>query len=148
MNHLFNDYEILTSLLHLKSNSNVITFSDLEIIFKEYLDVSIIPLGFNMNDIVIDEIINLSLTITPIDCELEHKILLAMAIRQIAEKNMINEIGKSKHLFSSEGTTSKLTSFDIINALDSNRNQTRYLSNYYKHINPHSYSTESSLHNK
>jgi len=85
----------LTSLLHIKEDSQNITISNLEKIFKEILiDKSTLTLG-NPAKIVIDlifEIADKILKATTEVIELENKIVLAIAIRLKAEKFMISKI--------------------------------------------------------
>ncbi|NQV17137.1 MAG: hypothetical protein HQ534_01135 [Armatimonadetes bacterium] len=85
----------LTSLLHIKEDSQTITISNLETIFKEILiDKSTLTLS-NPEKIVIDLIFETADNIlqeTTEVIELENKIVLAIAIRLKAEKYMISKI--------------------------------------------------------
>lgn len=85
----------LTSLLHIKEDSQTITISNLETIFKEILiDKSTLTLG-NPAKMVIDLIFEVADNIlqeTAEVIELENKIVLAIAIRLKAEKFMISKI--------------------------------------------------------
>jgi len=85
----------LTSLLHIKEDSQTITISNLETIFKDILiDKKTLTLN-NPTKIVIDLIFEIADKIlkekTEI-IELENKIVLAIAIRLKAEKFMISKI--------------------------------------------------------
>ncbi len=90
-----NDAKKLTSLLHIKSDTNSITTQDLEKIFKTVLkDKSTLKLN-NDTDNVLSLIFKLANEIsqsTDEVIELENKILLAIAIRLKAEQFMIQEI--------------------------------------------------------
>lgn len=85
----------LTSLLHIKEDSQAITISALEAIFKEILvDKKTLKLN-DPTKIVIDLIFETAdkiLTETSEVIELENKIVLAIAIRLKAEKFMITKI--------------------------------------------------------
>jgi energy-coupling factor transporter ATP-binding protein EcfA2 len=89
------NYSKLTSLLHIKEDSQNITIRDLETIFKNILlDKGSLTLK-DHSKIVIDlifETANRILTQTTEEIDLENKIVLAMAIRLKAEKFMISMI--------------------------------------------------------
>jgi len=89
------NFNKLTSLLHIKSDTLNIKFSDIEYIYKNVLqDQNILSLA-NQDKIVLDYILStadaLSLE-TNSAMELEKKIVLAIAIRLKAEQYMINKI--------------------------------------------------------
>jgi len=91
------DYLMLTSLLHMKNDTKLITINDLEDIFNRTLSTS---LDFSKNyekkpvfNLVMDqanEIIQESIE----TIDLDGKIILSIAIRLMAESFMINEISK------------------------------------------------------
>lgn len=85
----------LTSLLHLKDDSKAITINDLQAIYRNiFNDLPNLVLP-NSNGLIIDKILQQSDALvianheTP---ELEHKVILAMAIRLKAEEFMIDKI--------------------------------------------------------
>ncbi len=86
----------LTSLLHIKENTNTITIADLQAIYIDILkDKSTLvlsnPTKFVLN--LIYEIAETILLITSEKIDLENKIVLAIAIRLKAEEFMISKIG-------------------------------------------------------
>jgi hypothetical protein len=89
------NFKKLTSLLHIKEESKIMTISNLETIFKEILiDKSSLSL-INPTKIVVDliyEIADKILQETTEIIELENKIVLAIAIRLKAEEFMIAKI--------------------------------------------------------
>lgn len=92
-NGIDKDYDILTWLLHQKKRSDEITFRNLQYIYKEYIDISEFTIAHDKYDTpVIDTILQLCNGITDADIHLENKIILAIGIRHIAEKYMINKI--------------------------------------------------------
>lgn len=90
-----NEFNSLTSILHIKRDANTITMKDLEDIFKSILaDKSTLVLE-NHSDSVFSHIYACSdiiLTETSNAIELESKIVLSIAIRLKAEEFMINTI--------------------------------------------------------
>lgn len=86
------DYNKLTSMLHIKSNSDSITISDLKIVFNNLLNTTL-SLD-NSNKKVMDLIFELanSCLLSDENAKLEHKIVLSIAIRLKAEMYMIKKI--------------------------------------------------------
>ncbi len=93
-----NEFNILTSLLHIKSNTSSITIKDLEDIYKSILtDKSTLVLN-NHSSSVFSRIYTCAdsiLTEPSNAIELESKIVLSIAIRLKAEEFMINTINNS-----------------------------------------------------
>jgi hypothetical protein len=83
-----NNYDTLTCLLHSKLNTKRITFSDLKLIFKEYLDKNDFDTTIKDSEIVYDYIMDAARNIQDNEFNLENKIVLAMAIRHLAEEYM------------------------------------------------------------
>lgn len=86
------DYKKLTSMLHIKSNSNSITISDLENVFNGLLNTT---LSLDNGDKkVMDLIFELATDCLSCDenAKLENKIVLSIAIRLKAEMYMIKKI--------------------------------------------------------
>ncbi len=103
------NYEKLTSMLHIMSDSDSITISNLKSIFNSVLNKNL-PLD-NGDDKVIDLIFELAdecLTHDEIT-NLEHKIVLSIGIRLKAEKYMIEKINDtSKTMTINDHKTNKL----------------------------------------
>lgn len=86
------DFETLTSLLHFKSNTENISFSDLKLIFKEHIDKDDFDVSIIDSDIVYNHILAVASAIQDNEFNLENKIILAMAIRHKAEEYMLSKI--------------------------------------------------------
>lgn len=86
------DYNILTSLLHSKSNTKTITFKDLKDIFNIYLKKNDFDSAINDSDPVYREIISIASSIGDDEFNLENKIIVAIAIRHKAEEYMLSKI--------------------------------------------------------
>lgn len=89
------DYNKLTSLLHLKSESYQITLDDLCVVYKNILSdksgLVLPPAGKTVLSVIFEEADKISLG-TDDHIELERKIVMSIAIRLIAEKHMISRI--------------------------------------------------------
>lgn len=105
------DFTTLTSLLHVKPNTNAIKFEDLKLIYRKHINKDDFDISINNTDLVYDELFNLAASINDQDYNLENKIILAIAIRHKAEEYM----------------RSKVTNQDVISW-----NQTRILFDRYK----------------
>jgi len=95
------DYKKLTSMLHIKSNSDSITISDLKNVFNNLLNTTL-SLD-NSNKKVMDLIFELanSCLLSNENAKLENKIVLSIAIRLKAEMYMIrkiNDISKTDNI--------------------------------------------------
>lgn len=88
------DYLILTNLLHEKDDTERITFEHLKRIYKSYICVDNFNPSIDNTESVCHEIYIVANSITISDVDLENKIILAIAIRHLAEKYMIQEINK------------------------------------------------------
>ena len=113
-----NDYLLLTSILHLKQNSTSITVNDFKLIFKKNIKNVTFPASIDTSKNIIDAIFE-----TAEDCltavqgaNLEHKIVMSIAIRLRAEQFM----------------KSKITDQVFVNGLDSISNQTWVLFKKYE----------------
>lgn len=93
------NYETLTSLLHSKQNTKKITFGDLKLIFKEYLDKNDFDSTIKDSEIVYDYIIELAKDIQDSEINLENKIILAMAIRHLVEEYLWKKISDDTPIF-------------------------------------------------
>ncbi len=131
-NHnLDKDYMLLTDLLHQKFDSKLITFAQVEVIYKKYL----YPVNFeeevNREKKVLEELFNQANKISIENVELEHRIIIAMAIRHKAEQYMFSELknynGQLKWSKNKTGTVN-----DFIKYISSCGNQTRELYNGVK----------------
>lgn len=128
------DYVLLTHLLHEKDKTKLIRFSDLKKIYKKYLGIKNFKSDVVESNLVIDEIFNIANRVTNMDVQLEHKIILAIAIRHLAERYMLTEIkkytGQLTWRVKKNIRTGHVTDFLLY--LDSGVNQTRELFNVYK----------------
>ncbi len=86
------DFSTLTCLLHSKTNTGNITFSDLKLIFKEHIDRDDFDATIADTDIVYQHLLTVASTIRDEEFNLENKIILAIAIRQKAEEYMLAKI--------------------------------------------------------
>lgn len=110
------DYDLLTSLVHIKPNTYDITIKDLEPVFNHYLNLS---LNLNLNNSkIIDLIYKLadecSCAVDQIIC-LENKVILSIAIRLKAEEFMIKKINNPSVVrnISSNQTSELIKKFEI-----------------------------------
>lgn len=89
------DYLTLTSLLHVKSNTDTITLNDLCVIYKRILTdkaaLVLAPANKTVIAVLIEEAEKIALD-TDEHIELERKIVISIAIRLIAERHMIKRI--------------------------------------------------------
>lgn len=126
------DYEFLTSLLHVKYNTDEINLKMLKVLYDKYFGIS----KFKVEDddsIKISEIlIKTADEIKDNDIDLENKIVLAIAIRYNAENFMINEIAKSDEII--EYKNKEINNKKILEEVKNLKNQTRELYNFYKQI--------------
>lgn len=88
------DFGVLTSLLHSKDKTLVITFGDLKVIYKRHLNKDDFDTSINTSDIVYNLIIDLANNIGDEEFNLENKIILSMAIRHKAEEYMWSKVTK------------------------------------------------------
>lgn len=102
------DFNLLTQLLHLKTETKNISFRNLLEIYKEYLDKDDFDPGINLNDKVYDTLITFAASVQDVEFNLENKIILAMIIRLKAEEYMWFKVADQSPIEGS--TTSKLFS--------------------------------------
>jgi hypothetical protein len=112
------DYLLLTSLLHCKSNSDSITVADFKTVFKKTIQNTTFPAGIDTTKKVLELILE-----SADDClsaatgvNLEHKIVMSIAIRLKAEQFM----------------KLKITDKTLITGLDGEPNQTWALFKKYQ----------------
>jgi energy-coupling factor transporter ATP-binding protein EcfA2 len=112
------DYLLLTSILHIKQNTASITVNDFKLIFEKNIKNVAFPASIDTTNNIIDEIF-----IEADDClaaaqgtNLEHKIVMSIAIRLRAEQFM----------------KSKITDQAFISSLDNKQNQTWILFKKYE----------------
>lgn len=87
-----NDFDVLTSLLHSKSDTKRIAFGDLKQIFNKCLNNDDFDSSILTSDPVYNVIIDLAAGIVDNEFNLENKIILAMAIRHVAEEYMLSKV--------------------------------------------------------
>lgn len=132
------DFELLTALLHEKTGTSNIKFSDLSEIYNAYLGIeAFAPDDPNANKSIVRALYDICDQLTTGDAELEDKILLSMAIRHKAESFMKDELNAySGQLAWKKNKRDKATgnSSDFLSFVNSKSNQTRELLNGYKQI--------------
>lgn len=129
------DYKLLTMLLHEKEQTHNMRFSDLVTIYKAYLGLNRFDESVNLQCKVIDTLYTICDTLTISDTHLENKIVLAMAIRHIAEEFMKRKIQEYEGTITWRGETREKevgSSIRFLETLSSKKNQTRELLNGYK----------------
>jgi len=128
------DYILLTHLLHEKDKTSVITFDILKTIYKTYLGKDNFKSDVTISDLVIDKMYSIADGITGSDAQLEHKIIMAIAIRHKAEEYMLDKInnytGQLTWKVKRNIITGSVSTY--IMHLESSGNQTRELFNAYK----------------
>jgi dUTPase len=89
------EYLTLTSLLHVKANTDLITLNDLCVIYKKILTdkgtLVLAPANKTVIGLLIEEAERIAVS-TDDHIELEKKIVISIAIRLLAEKHMIKRI--------------------------------------------------------
>ena len=128
------DRNFLTMLLHEKINTNNIKFRDLLPIFNEYVGIKFFESDINLEDTIMEELYQECDNITSNDSTLENKIILAMAVRHLAEKYMKNKI--SVHSCILHWNRGKISgkSEEFLSFVESKSNQTRELMNGFIQI--------------
>lgn len=86
------DFNLLTQLLHLKTETKNISFRNLLEIYKEYLGKDDFDPAINLDDKVYDTLISFAATVQDEEFNLENKIILAMIIRLKAEEYMWSKV--------------------------------------------------------
>lgn len=129
-----NDYLLLTHMLHEKSATNSITFDVLKSLYRTYLGKDDFKADVVLDDLVIDKMYSVADSITNNDANLEHKIVIAMAIRHKAEEFMIEKISHYAGELSWRVRRNSITgrTSDFMTHLENCGNQTRELFNAYK----------------
>lgn len=93
------NYMKLTSLLHLKEDTEKLTVNDLEIIYQQIWKI---PINLKDKERIVIDIINEESDEIVTECSerinLENKIVLSIAIRLLAEKFMINTINNEEKI--------------------------------------------------
>ena len=128
------DYLLLTSLLHIKHETNNIIFNDLLDIYNRCLNIDTFKSDIELDWKVCEALYKEADKVTTVDCDLEYKLLLAMAIRHKAERFMFNVLeNRSEPITWNE----RRESFDeFCNYLDNANNQTRELYSVVKQFVP------------
>ena len=125
------DYLIMTNLLHEKNKTYEIDFGTLRVIYEEYLGVNKFK-EVKDDEKVITRLIAEADKISSENVNLEHKNILAMAIRHKAEKYMLEKIGDYDEIFSWDRGRKTGTRAEFMLYLDHCYNQTKELINVYK----------------
>ncbi|ACZ25418.1 putative cytoplasmic protein [Veillonella parvula DSM 2008] len=126
-----NDYLFLTSLLHIKHETNKIIFNDLLDIYNRYLNIDTFESDIELEGKVCEALYKEADEVTTGDCDLEYKLLLAIAIRHKAERFMFNILENRTEPITWNIRRSEQTGLfdEFCNYLDNANNQTREL--YY-----------------
>lgn len=116
------DYLLLTSVLHNKADTNIITLKQIQDIFKKYWCKEANFADGRENDKVIDLLMSEAEKIADVEkIDIENKLILSMALRQKVEKYMktriLNEVPNG---------------FDIIEDIHKNANQSAHLKTEFK----------------
>ncbi|WP_373822362.1 hypothetical protein [Veillonella sp.] len=129
-----NDYLFLTSLLHIKPQTNNITFSNLLEIYNRYLNVGAFVSEVELERKVCEALYKEADEVTNNNCDLEYKLLLAIAIRHKAENFMFKVLeNRTEQITWKEKHNVKTGRFDeFCSYLDNANNQTRELYNVVK----------------
>lgn len=129
------DFNLLTVLLHEKSETANMRFLDLKNIYKSYLGIDEFEPDVELDKHIIEALYEICDCLTENNAELENKVLLAMAIRHKAETFMKNELRAYTGTLSwrkSRSTNKTGTSNQFLLMVDQKGNQTRELLNGYK----------------
>lgn len=130
-----NDYMFLTNILHQKKQSKSITIKQLKEIFKKYIDNDNFDALIHEDEIVYDIIIDLAENkITDSDFKLENKIILAIAIRLVAEKYMLKKIKENLSFTFNWKKQQSGNSQEFLEFVETEKNQTRILFDGFKQI--------------
>lgn len=129
-----NDYLFLTSLLHIKQETNTIIFKDLLDVYNRYLNIDIFESDIELEGNVCEALYKKADEVTTVDCDLEYKLLLAIAIRHKAEQFMFNVLkNRLEPITWKVRRSEQIGLFDeFCNYLDNANNQTRELYNVVK----------------
>lgn len=128
------DYLLLTSLLHIKHETNNIIFNDLLDIYNRCLNIDTFKSDIELDWKVCEALYKEADKVTTVDCDLEYKLLLAMAIRHKAERFMFNVLENRPEPIT---WNERRESFDeFCNYLDNANNQTRELYSVVKQFVP------------
>lgn len=100
------DYLLLTSLLHYKSNSDSITTNDFKIIFERTIQNITFPTTVDINKNILEVIFESAeeCLAATVGINLEHKIVMSIAIRLKAEQFMKSKITDQVYLQGLDGT--------------------------------------------
>ena len=128
------DRDFLTMLLHEKINTNNIKFRDLLPIFNEYVGIKFFESDINLEDTIMEELYQECDNITSNDSTLENKIILAMAVRHLAEKYMKNKISVHSDILHWNRGKISGKSEEFLSFVESKSNQTRELMNGFIQI--------------
>ncbi|WP_295816713.1 hypothetical protein [uncultured Veillonella sp.] len=123
------DYLFLTRLLHIKADTNDIIFNDLLDIYNRYLNIDTFESDIALEGKVCEALYKEADEVSTGDCDLEYKLLLAIAIRHKAERFMFNVLeNRSEPITWNVRRSEHTGSFDeFCNYLDNANNQTRAL---------------------
>lgn len=136
LNGIDEDYLFLTNILHIKENTEDITFGMLKKVYKEYIGKDNFEQCITDTCTVYQSIARVADSILDSDTSLENKIVLAISIRLNAEKFMKESIQNSTATFSWKNGRASVTGDKtaFLNAISMKGTQTRELFNGYVQI--------------
>lgn len=131
------DFDVFTNLLHDKNQSRAITFDHLKQLYNEYLGKNKFLKEIHLDELVVDKIFEVANKIDKSDSLLEHKLILAIAIRLKAEKYMKSKLEQfpDEIKWTEKNKNIKIgPTTEFLESLNNCRNQTRNLFEAYKQI--------------
>jgi hypothetical protein len=133
------DFIFLTQLLHEKEYTSQVNFGQLKHIYRNYIGKDDFDASIDDSDTPYALIFDLADNhISQTDISIENKIILAIAIRLVAEKFMIIEINRSSEDFNFNWVDRRESKtgnkYDFLDFVKNNGNQTRLLFNGYSQI--------------
>lgn len=131
------DFLFMTSLLHEKADSQLITFKDLKPVYYEYIGNDNFK-GINDNQKVIEQVLSECNSIKSTNVLLEDRIILSMGIRHLLEKYILGKLPSyaSVNVKWKEDTKTEIndTVTNFLLKLDTLKNQTAYLIEIYRQV--------------
>lgn len=127
------DLFLLTNLLHYKKHTETICIMHLKSIYREYLGNDKFIDGIEDEDNIYNLVLNLADCISLEEANLEDKIILAIGIRLISEKYMIQKISEYTEEIEWRARTKRVSGScqEFLNTIDLSSNQTRRLYEAY-----------------
>lgn len=131
------DFMLCTHLLHFKKHTELITVGHLKEVFKEYIGKKTFNSHIDDSEYVSGLIINVANQVKHVNNKLEDKVILAIAIRLVSEKIMIESLKSStkKITWELKRNQKKIGgTMEFLTYLESAPNQTRELVSAYMQL--------------